>query len=49
MNNHVHLIAVSDKDPERKKAYQKQLEIYAKYWAELTEEPVKEQILLKVG
>ena len=38
-----------EKDPQRKKAYQKQLDIYAKYWENITGERVKEALLCRVG
>jgi ATP-dependent helicase/nuclease subunit A len=38
-----------EKDPERKKAYEKQLDIYARYWEKITGEKVKEEKLCRVG
>lgn len=36
-------------DPKRKEAYERQIEAYAEYWAEITGEKVKETMLWPVG
>lgn len=35
-------------DPKRERAYQKQLELYARYWEQITGQRVKEKVLIKV-
>ncbi len=37
-----------EKDPERKRAYDKQLAIYAAHWESITGEPVKDKVLCRV-
>jgi ATP-dependent exoDNAse (exonuclease V) beta subunit len=38
-----------EKDPERKRAYDKQLAIYAAHWESITGEPVKDKVLCRVA
>jgi ATP-dependent helicase/nuclease subunit A len=37
-----------ENDPERKRAYQKQVDLYGRYWEKISGEKVKERVLVKL-